>query len=85
MNRHGFMKRLQEHCLLNKFAMTLKALSISQKVKFVKAEVQAIDVAGKVVTTDVGTHTYDYLVIALGFEGETFGIPGLGQVCAING
>ncbi|MCG7346506.1 NAD(P)/FAD-dependent oxidoreductase [Sporosarcina sp. ACRSL] len=47
------------------------------KVKFVQAEVQAIDVQGKVVTTDVGTHTYDYLVIALGFEGETFGITGL--------
>ena len=49
----------------------------SEKVKFVKAEVTAIDVNGKVVTTNVGSHTYDYLVISLGFEGETFGIPGL--------
>ncbi len=49
----------------------------SEKVKFVKAEVTAIDVEGKVVTTNVGTHAYDYLVISLGFEGETFGIPGL--------
>lgn len=55
----------------------IKNVINSQKVEFIKAEVQAIDVAGKVVTTDVGTHTYDYLVISLGFEGETFGIPGL--------
>ena len=57
--------------------MILKMLLMRQKVEFVKAEVEAIDVKGKVVTTDVGTHTYDYLVISLGFEGETFGIPGL--------
>ncbi|REB04830.1 NAD(P)/FAD-dependent oxidoreductase [Sporosarcina sp. BI001-red] len=47
------------------------------KVKFVKAEVQAIDVKAKMVTSSAGQHTYDYLVIGLGFEGETFGIPGL--------
>ncbi|WP_318616875.1 NAD(P)/FAD-dependent oxidoreductase [Sporosarcina sp. YIM B06819] len=55
----------------------IKSVINSQKVEFIKAEVQAIDVAGKIVTTNVGTHTYDYLVISLGFEGETFGIPGL--------
>ncbi|MEK3937524.1 NAD(P)/FAD-dependent oxidoreductase [Sporosarcina sp. FSL W7-1349] len=49
----------------------------TNKVKFIQATVEGIDVQGKVVTTDVGTHSYDYLVIALGFEGETFGIPGL--------
>ena len=55
----------------------IKSVINEQKVEFIKAEVQSIDVNGKVVTTDVGTHTYDYLVISLGFEGETFGIPGL--------
>ncbi|MBB4826991.1 NADH dehydrogenase [Sporosarcina luteola] len=55
----------------------IKSVISQDKVKFIKAEVQAIDVTGKVVTTDVGTHTYDYLVISLGFEGETFGITGL--------
>ncbi len=55
----------------------IKKVINGQKVEFIKAEVQAIDVKGKVVTTDAGTHTYDYLVISLGFEGETFGIPGL--------
>ncbi|WP_153721208.1 NAD(P)/FAD-dependent oxidoreductase [Sporosarcina cascadiensis] len=49
----------------------------SNKTKFIKAEVTGIDVANKNVTTNIGSHTYDYLVIALGFEGETFGIPGL--------
>lgn len=47
------------------------------QVEFIQATVEAIDVKGKVVTTNIGTHTYDYLVIGLGFEGETFGIPGL--------
>ena len=47
------------------------------KVKFVQATVEAIDVEGKKVSTDNGEFTYDYIVIALGFEGETFGIPGL--------
>lgn len=47
------------------------------KVKFVQATVEAIDVDAKSVKTDNGEFTYDYLVIGLGFEGETFGIPGL--------
>lgn len=55
----------------------IKSVINSQKVEFIKAEVQGIDVAGKVVTSSVGSHSYDYLVISLGFEGETFGIPGL--------
>ncbi|ARD47439.1 FAD-dependent oxidoreductase [Sporosarcina sp. P37] len=49
----------------------------SNKVKFIQAEVTGIDVATKSVKTNLGSHTYDYLVIGLGFEGETFGIPGL--------
>ena len=49
----------------------------SNKVKFIQAEVTGIDVNAKSVKTNLGSHTYDYLVIGLGFEGETFGIPGL--------
>lgn len=55
----------------------IKDVIDSVKTKFVQATVEAIDVAGKKVTTDNGVFTYDYLVIGLGFEGETFGIPGL--------
>ena len=47
------------------------------KVRFVQATVESIDVEGKKVLTDNGEFTYDYIVIALGFEGETFGIKGL--------
>ena len=47
------------------------------KVSFVKATVQKINVQEKKVITSGGDMTYDYLVIGLGFEGETFGIPGL--------
>ena len=47
------------------------------KVQFVKATVEGIDVNTKKVATSAGEYTYDYLVIGLGFEGETFGITGL--------
>ncbi|WP_422122813.1 NAD(P)/FAD-dependent oxidoreductase [Planococcus sp. X10-3] len=47
------------------------------KVRFVQATVESIDVEGKKVLTDNGEFTYDYIVIGLGFEGETFGIEGL--------
>ena len=47
------------------------------KVNFVKATVEGIDVNTKKVSTSAGDYTYDYLVIGLGFEGETFGIQGL--------
>lgn len=50
-----------------------------RKVKFVEAEVQAIDVKKKEVTSTAGKYKYDYLVIGLGFEGETFGIEGLDE------
>lgn len=55
----------------------IKDVIDSVKVKFVQATVEAIDVEGKSVKTDNGVFTYDYLVIGLGFEGETFGIEGL--------
>ena len=50
---------------------------INSDVKFVQATVESIDVNSKKVGTTAGEFTYDYLVIGLGFEGETFGIPGL--------
>lgn len=55
----------------------ISAVIDSSKVDFVQATVEDINIKEKVVTSSVGTHTYDYLVISLGFEGETFGIPGL--------
>ncbi|MGO3733178.1 MAG: NAD(P)/FAD-dependent oxidoreductase [Vagococcus sp.] len=49
-----------------------------KKVTFVKDTVTLIDKDKKVVTLEkTGELTYDYLVIALGFESETFGIPGV--------
>lgn len=50
---------------------------INQHVTFITATVENIDVQAKKVDTSSGEFTYDYLVIGLGFEGETFGIPGL--------
>ncbi|MEK4426745.1 NAD(P)/FAD-dependent oxidoreductase [Solibacillus sp. FSL K6-1523] len=50
---------------------------INSGVKFVQATVESVDVNTKKVGTSAGEFTYDYLVFGLGFEGETFGIPGL--------
>jgi len=50
---------------------------INNNVRFVQATVDNLDVDTKKVETTAGEFTYDYLVIGLGFEGETFGIPGL--------
>lgn len=50
---------------------------IKNNVKFVQATVENVDVNARKVETSAGEFTYDYLVFGLGFEGETFGIPGL--------
>jgi NADH dehydrogenase len=47
------------------------------KIDFIKSTVQQIRPHDKKVILDDGTLSYDYLVIALGGEPETFGIPGM--------
>ena len=47
------------------------------KVNFVKAEVIKINKDSKNVETSNGVFDYDILVVALGFESETFGIEGM--------
>lgn len=61
----------------NKARYDVESIIDKSKVKFVKAEVTNIDVTERLVETTAGKMDYDYLVIGLGFEGETFGIPGL--------
>lgn len=61
----------------NKARYDVASVIDKSKVKFVKAEVTNIDVTERLVETTEGKIDYDYLVIGLGFEGETFGIPGL--------
>ncbi|HJH11472.1 MAG TPA: NAD(P)/FAD-dependent oxidoreductase [Metalysinibacillus jejuensis] len=61
----------------NKARYDVESVIDKSKVKFVKAEVTNIDVTERLVETTAGKMDYDYLVIGLGFEGETFGIPGL--------
>lgn len=47
------------------------------KVNFIKAEVTKINKDAKTVETSNGVFEYDILVVALGFESETFGIEGM--------
>ncbi|AVK61737.1 NAD(P)/FAD-dependent oxidoreductase [Lactobacillus sp. CBA3605] len=50
---------------------------LDKRVKFMQAVVAKIDVANQwVALVDQPTITYDYLVVALGFQSETFGVPG---------
>lgn len=51
----------------------------TQKVVFVPAEVTAINKDEQQVETTQGTFDYDILVVALGFESETFGIEGMAE------
>ena len=51
----------------------------TQKVRFVPAEVTAIDRDAQRVETNQGEFEYDILVVALGFESETFGIEGMDE------
>lgn len=55
----------------------VKSVIDVKKVAFIQASVTKIATAEKKVMTDIGEVSYDYLVIALGGESETFGIKGL--------
>lgn len=47
-------------------------------IDFVHGEATLLDLAGKKVTTSVGTYDYDYLVIATGYRNDYGIVPGLG-------
>lgn len=49
------------------------------KIDFVKSTVVQIRPQDRKVILEDGTLSYDYLIIGLGGESETFGIPGLGE------
>ncbi|MCL6571805.1 MAG: NAD(P)/FAD-dependent oxidoreductase [Bacillus sp. (in: Bacteria)] len=59
-------------------AMSIPELINSNKTHFLRASVSNVDITNQEVHLEGGdTINYDYLLIALGFEGETFGIPGI--------
>jgi len=49
------------------------------RTAILKRTVERIDTAGKRVLTDEGDIPYDVLIVALGGEPETFGIPGIAE------
>lgn len=57
--------------------VTINDVIKTNKVKFVKDRVVSVHPEEKRVTLENGELTYDILVLALGFESATFGIPGL--------
>lgn len=59
-------------------AMEIPELINPQKTNFIKGSVTGVDVTKQAVHLESGeTVEYDYLLIALGFDIETFGIPGI--------
>ncbi|WP_042463817.1 NAD(P)/FAD-dependent oxidoreductase [Neobacillus dielmonensis] len=59
-------------------ALSIPELINPEKTNFIKAEVDTVDTSKQEVCLVGGERVpYDYLVIALGFEVETFGIPGI--------
>jgi NADH:ubiquinone reductase (H+-translocating) len=61
-------------------AMEIPELINPQKTNFIKGSVTAVDVKKQAVYLEDGvTVKYDYLLFALGFDIETFGIPGINE------
>ena len=59
-------------------AMSIPELIDSQKTHFIRGTVSSIDINSQEVHLESGdTAPYDYLLVALGFEVETYGIPGV--------
>lgn len=64
----------------SKISFNITDVIDSNKVTFIQDEVTLIKKEEKkVVLAKKGEISYDYLVIALGFESETFGIPGVNE------
>ena len=64
----------------SKISFNITDVIDSNKVTFIQDEVTLIKKEEKkVILAKKGEISYDYLVIALGFESETFGIPGVNE------
>lgn len=63
---------------LEQISFSLSGPLASRQVRFANETVTHIDTAAKVVTTSVGEHAYDFLVIATGHRSANEAVPGLG-------
>ncbi len=61
----------------NDILFDLRKLFNRSKVKLVTDNVTKVDHEKKVVTTETGTFSYDYLVLGMGAEANDFGTPGV--------
>ncbi|ALC90824.1 pyridine nucleotide-disulfide oxidoreductase [Bacillus sp. FJAT-18017] len=61
-----------------KLALSIPELINPEKTRFMTGTVSSVDPSGQKVCLETGeVISYDYLVVALGFEVATFGIPGI--------
>ncbi|WP_144874222.1 NAD(P)/FAD-dependent oxidoreductase [Hyella patelloides] len=56
-----------------------KALRSIPNARFLQAEVQTIDLAAKVITTNITNVSYDYLVLATGSQAKFLGVEGASE------
>lgn len=62
----------------DKMALPIKELVNLDKINFIKGTVYSLDFNQKSILLESGeTVDYDYLLVSLGFQIETFGIPGI--------
>ncbi|UOF88905.1 NAD(P)/FAD-dependent oxidoreductase [Fodinisporobacter ferrooxydans] len=64
---------------VDEYAVQLSEILPAPTSEVIKAEVSEIRPTENQVLTNQGTHTYDYLIFALGNAPEFFGIPGLAE------
>lgn len=60
-----------------KICYDIKDVVDTKKTTFIQGNVEKIDSDKKEVYVDQQTLPYDYLIVALGFQSESFGIPGV--------
>ncbi|MTV51033.1 FAD-dependent oxidoreductase [Heliobacillus mobilis] len=62
----------------NRICIPIKEVIDTQRIRFIKDTVLGVQKEERqVILSHGGTLTYDYLVVALGFQSATFGIPGI--------
>jgi NADH dehydrogenase len=78
---HQLLYRIQKVCNFEyeekDVVIPISRLIQGKKIEYKKMKIKSVDPENRIVITDVGDVTYDYLVVALGSHVEFFGIDGV--------
>lgn len=70
----GIIDVIRDRVSEDKLQRNLHKLFSSSNIDFTRERIESVDPEGMVVQTNAGSHTYDYLVVALGGEPNDFGM-----------